>query len=651
MVRYKCFKYICGLIGNAPLYITSLTILIAERQLNIWYKHHGKLTMFSKINMNQKKQHLIVYVVITIVTLAVFWQVSRYNFINFDDNMYVTSNQYVQYGKTPHGLLWAFDIASMKQTGLWNPLVWLSYMFDYRTYGLYAGGYHLTNLIFHILSALLLFWLFHRMTGAIWKSAFVAIFFAIHPLHVESVAWISERKDVLSVFLGLLTLCLYVYYTEKPVIKRYLIVLFCFACALMSKPTVVILPISMILLDYWPLDRILSWKMVTNRQNVTSGFTIPGKEKIIPAFLYNKSSENRFGEIIPSWQLREKTPFFILSMIMLIMTFYPKDNPYAFDLDLQQSPLLPRLANAPVAFLSYLGKTFWPLDLAVFYPFPEHILFWQVSAACLLILLISVAVVVTMKRLPYLFVGWWWYAITIAPVMGIIQISIAAPYAMADRYHYLSSIGLAVIMAWGLPALMSREALRKKIVFPTGIMFLSIMACLSWIQCSYWQDNFTLFRHAITATKNNYLAHGNFARELAQRGKYEEAIAHYNRSILIHSHRASPYYDRGTIYGKHGQYQQAIEDLNQALRLNPNFIKAYNNRGIVYAEMGIYQKALSDFNEAIRLKPDYADAHNNRAFVYFNQNDSISGCRDAQKACLSGNCKTLAWAKDNGYCR
>jgi Tfp pilus assembly protein PilF len=616
--------------------------------------------MLNKINISPDKQKLIVYLILTAVTLAVFWQVNQYDFINFDDNMYVTKNSHIQSGITLDGFRWAF---STKDTGLWNPLVCLSFLFDYQLHGLNAGGYHLTNLILHVMSALLLFWLFNRMTGAIWKSAFVAALFALHPLHVESVAWIAERKDVLSAFFWMLTLCLYVYYTEKPVIRRYLPVLLCFACALMSKPMVVTLPIVMILLDYWPLDRLHSRKIVTNMPEVMSVSTNKGKKKnklkketlkenISPPRV-QKLSEPRIAGIIPLWQLWEKIPFFILSVVLVIITlFYTPDVPDMLaSPDLKQVPFISRLANAPVAFITYLEKTFWPHDMAFFYPFPDQISLWHVLGASLLILIISAAVIVMIKRLPYLFTGWMWFAITIAPVIGIIQISISAPYAMADRYHYLPSIGLAVMMAWGIPALIRSEEIRKKVLFPAGIIFLSSMSLLSWNQCGYWKNSITLYSHALEATKNNYLAHGNFGSELTKEGRDNEALYHYNKAISFYPYRSAPYYDRGTLYAKHGQNQLAIEDLNQALRLNPNYIKAYNNRGIVYKQMAIYQKALEDFNVAIRLKSDYADAYNNRALVYLSQGDTISGCRDARKVCELGNCKLLDAANTRGLCR
>ena len=375
--------------------------------------------MLNKLNINSRKQKLIVYIALTVVTLAVFWQVNHYGFINLDDPVYVMENSHIQSGITLDGFRWAF---SSTYAEFWHPLTWLSLMFDYQLYGLNAGGYHLTNLILHILSALLLFWLFNRMTGTIWRSAFVAAFFALHPLHVESVAWIAERKDVLSAFFWMLTLCLYVYYTEKPVIKRYLPVVFFFACGLMSKSMVVTLPVIMILLDYWPLGRFESQKLEGNPTIVVTG-------KVLLKSLW------------------EKIPFFILSAVFSIITLYAQLNP---SVKHYQFPLGSRLANAPVSFMTYLEKTFVPNHMAVFYPFSFQLPPWQVWGSVFLILFISVVVIMSMRRLPYLFTGWFWYAITLLPVIGIIPVG---GFSMADRYTYLPLIGITVMLAWGIPSL------------------------------------------------------------------------------------------------------------------------------------------------------------------------------------------------------
>jgi hypothetical protein len=577
--------------------------------------------MLNKINISPDRQKLIVYLVLTIVTLAVFWQVNQYGFINFDDDIYITKNNIIQSGITLDGLHWAF---STRYADLWNPLVWLSLMFDYQLHGLNAGGYHLTNLILHLMSTLLLFWLFSRITGAIWKSAFVAALFALHPLHVESVAWIAERKDVLSAFFWMLTLCLYVYYTEKPVIKRYLLVLLCFACALMSKPIVVTLPVIMLFLDYWPLCRLQSRKVMTSMPEVLSVSINQGKKKnklkkedlkknISPPRV-QKLSEPKIAGIIPIWQLWEKIPFFLLSIVMVIITLCNPNTPdmsHATDIK-----IISRLANAPVAFVTYLVKTFWPHDMAIIYPFSEQLPLWQVLGASLLILIITAAVIVMIKRLPYLFAGWMWFSITIAPVIGIIQISRSALYSMADRYHYLPSIGLAVMMAWGIPALIKSEEIRKKLLFPAVIIFLAIMAFISWTQCGYWKNSITLYDHTLKVTDDNCMI----------------------------------YYNRGSAYVTLGNYRHAIEDYNQAIRLDPNYAEAYCNRGIAYDKLGQYQQAIKDCTEAIRLKQDDAISYNVRGYAYLLQGNKELACRDAQKGCTLGECKLLDMAKGNGIC-
>ncbi len=563
--------------------------------------------MLNNIKISPKKQILIVYIALTIVTLAVFRQVNRYDFINIDDGVYITENSHIQTGITLEGVRWAF---STTYAEFWHPLTWLSLMFDYQLHGLNSSGYHLTNLILHIMSTLLLFWLFIRMTGAIWKSAFVAAIFALHPLHVESVAWISERKDVLSVFFWMLTLCLYVYYTEKPVIKRYLPVLFCFACGLMSKPIVVTLPLIMILLDYWPLRRFESRK---------SNWVL--------------------------WQLKEKIPFFILSAVFAIITIYAQVKPTA---NVKYFSLTSRLANASVTFVIYLEKTFWPHDLAVFYPFPGQIPLWQISGAILFIFIISAAVIVKAKQLPHLLAGWLWYAITLLPVIGIIQVGC---HSMADRYTYLPLIGIAVMLTWGIPSLIKSEDIRKKILFPSGIAVLAILAVFTWQQCGYWKNSTILLCHTLQITKDNYLAHNNLGAVLLDGGKTKEAFSHFNEALRLNPDYPIALYNRGTAYYKMGQDQLAIEDFNKAVHLKEDYADAYNNRGNVYLSLGQYQLAIEDFNRAVRLKPNYVEAYYSRAVVYLNQGRRELGCSDAQKACLLGICTILKAAKGKGDCR
>jgi tetratricopeptide (TPR) repeat protein len=675
--------------------------------------------MLSKININSKKQILIVYIVLIVITLVVFWQVNQYNFINVDDDVYVTENSHIHFGITFDGFCWAF---STTYAEFWHPLTWLSLMLDYQLYGLNAGGYHLTNLILHIMSTLLLFWLFNRMTGATWRSAFLAALFALHPLRVESVAWVAERKDVLSAFFWMLTLCLYVYYTEKPVIRRYLLILLSFACGLMSKPMVVTLPIVMILLDYWPLGRLQSQKIGTNlMMDVVPIYTKQRKQKNKSKKVALKKnisppddlrlSEAKIAGIIPLWQLREKIPFFIFSAFFSIITLYAQYNSYI------KHPLQPlgfRIANAPIFFVTYLEKIFWPHDLALHYPYSDQIPVWQILVAALLILVISTTVIIAVKRLPYLLVGWLWYTITILPVIGIIPVG----DPMADRYIYLPSIGIAIMLGWGIPSLIKSDETRKKILFPVGITTLAIMVVLTWQQCGYWKNSITLFNHALRVTKNNAFAHNGRGIAYDKLGQYQLAIKDYNEAIRLKPDLVGAYNNRGNIYDKLGQYQLAIEDFNEAIRLKPDLVGAYNNRGNVFDKLGQYQLAIEDFNEAIRLKPDLALTYNNRGNVHYklgqyqlaiedyneairlkpdlalaynnrgnvynklsqyqlaieDYNEAISlkpdlvlaynnrglaylaqgnknlGCFNAQMSCEMGVCKTLELAKSNGDC-
>jgi hypothetical protein len=547
--------------------------------------------MLNEPTVSASRYKLIVYVVLAVMTLAIFWQVYQFDFINIDDDRYVTKNTYVQSGITLDGILWAFSSISAQY---WHPVTWLSLMFDYQLYGLNAGGYHVTNLILHILSTLLLFWLFHRMTGEIWKSAFVAAIFALHPLRVESVAWVAKRRDVLCILFSILTLCLYVYYTEKPVIKRYLLVFFSFVLALMSKPMAVTLPLIMILLDYWPLRR----------------FDSPSGKSIL-------------------WQLREKTSFFILSCVFSIITIYAHHDPLMKDFSFDS-----RIVNAIVSFVMYLEKTFWPHNLTVLQLFSSQLPTGQVLYSALLIIVISVFVIAAWKRFPYLFIGWLWYTITIFPALGIVQFG---HLALSDHHTYLPSIGIAIMLAWGIPLLFPDENIRKKILIPASIAVTAILAVLTWQQCGYWKNTVELLSRVCLITKNNYVAHNNRGTAYANRGQYQLAIEDFNEAIRLKP-CALYYYNRGSAYDDLGQYQRAIADYNEAILMEQKVYAAYNNRATAYFKQTLAGLIVHD-------------AYNNRAIAYFNQNNTEMGCRDAQKACQLGNCQLLKFAKEKGYCR
>jgi protein O-mannosyl-transferase len=465
----------------------------------------------------------------------------------------------------------------------------------------------------------LLFGLFHRMTGAVWKSAFVAAVFALHPLRVESVAYIAERKDVLSAFFWMLTLYLYVYYTEKPIIRRYLPVLLCFACGLMSKSFVVTLPIIMILLDYWPLGRFQ-----------------PKKGRLI------------------LWQLREKASFFVLSAVFSIMTIYTQYKPYGTSVkQLQQyfPSFSSRIANALVSFVTYLEKTFWPYDLAAFYAFPDQPPVWQVLGVALVIIVISAVVIAAVKRLPYLLVGWLWYTITLIPVLGIIPIVNVSASLIADRYTYLPSIGIGIMLAWGVPFFIKSEDMRKKILFPAGIAILVILSVLTWRQCGYWKNSMELVNHTLQVTKDNYLAHMIRGKAYYVLGQYQRAIADCDEAIRLKPDFAAAYFSRGVAYDNLGQYQSAIADYSETIRLKPDYVPAYKNRGLDYGKyLGQYKNAIEDFNTIIKLQPNYARTYHNRGIAYLAQGNKELGCRDARKACYLGDCELFETAKRQGLC-
>ena len=620
-----------------------------------------------------KKQQWIIYAAIALAVLAVFWQVRVFDFVQLDDNTYVTANPHLRQGLSWEGIRWAFGTTDCE---FWHPLTWLSLLLDFELFGLQAGGYHLTNVLWHLLATLLLFSLFFRMTQALWKCAFVAAFFALHPLHVESVAWISERKDVLSAFFWMLTLYCYVRYTEKPSLKTYLPVFVAFLAALMSKPMVVTLPVVMILLDVWPLNR--------------------GSLKKEALFL----------------QLKEKLPLLMLSGVFSVITLFAQQGRGPRDLAF---PLGLRLANAWVSFVLYLKKTFWPFDLAAFYPFPDHLPALQVVTAALLIILITVAVIASVRRRPFLFVGWFWFGLTLSPVLGIVPIG---DFAMADRFHYLPSIGIALILGWGAPQLIKQDALGKKFLFVTACLFLLGLAVVSHQQTTVWKNDTNLFQHMLRVTKNNYLAYINLGSVLEKEGKIQEAVTCYteainimpnlafgyhkralalaklerytdaleqfNQIISLKPDYADAYLGRGSLYFQFGRYVEAMEDFSAVIRLRPDdyagyfnranalirlgeFSKAledlnqaaarnahdpavYNNRGFLHLQAGRLREAMEDFTQAVRLNPNDAGARNNRAFVLLSLGDAAGGCAEANQACTLGECATLQIAREKSLC-
>jgi len=424
---------------------------------------------------------------------------------------------------------------------------------------------------------------------------------------VESVAWIAERKDVLSGFFWMLTLYGYADYVRRPGRLKYLLMLLAFLAGLMSKSMVVTLPVVMLLLDYWPLRR------------------------------FEAHVENRRFRL-----LAEKVPFFVFSAIFSVITLLARQP-----LTAKNFPLLPRLANVPVSFMTYLEKTFWPVNLAVFYPFTERVVWWQVGAASLVLMVATVVVLMNIKRFPYLFVGWFWYAVVIFPVLGVIQVG---RQGMADRFTYLPLVGIGIMLAWGLPAWLSHGLVRKKILFPAVVVFLALLSLMSWKQCAYWKNGKTLYGHALEVTRNNYLAYNNLGLILFAEGDIHEAIHHYDKALAVCDDDVLIYNNRGKAFLALGQHQRALDDFSRAVLLQPDYADSYGNRGMVYVKLGRYDEALDDLNRAVELVPQSADYLSKRASIYLTWGKIERGCADARAACVRGFCFILNEAQRRKDC-
>ena len=528
------------------------------------------------------------------VTLAVFGQVGSHSFLSFDDNIYITENRYVQSGLTLAGVTWAFTNA---HAALWIPLTWLSHMLDCQLYGLNPMGHHLTSLVFHIASALLLFFVFERMTGALWRSAFVAVLFALHPLHVESVAWAAERKDVLSTFFWMLTMWAYVRYVERPRLNRYLLALLSFASGLLSKPMLVTLPFVLLLLDYWPLGRFQF-----------GGLSADAKPHA-PRPLDTDDQKSNALRLI-----REKAPFFVLCAISCILTIIAARKTGAV-LPLEGYTLGSRITNALVSYVRYVEKMVWPRHLAVLYPL-EILPLWKILGSGLLIVCVSLLVIRAARKLPYCATGWFWYLGTLIPVIGIVQ---AGPQALADRFTYVPMIGLFVMIAWGIPVILTQWRFRKVVLsLSTGLLLLLLMIVTNF-QLKYWQNDITLYEHTLAVTSNNFVIHNNLGVVLAGQGKTQEAVAHYAEALKIRPDYAEAHNNLGAVLARQGKTQEAFAHYAEALRIKPDYARAHYNLGGLLANQGKTQEAIAHFAEALRIKPDYAEAHNNLGVILANQ--------------------------------
>jgi len=559
----------------------------------------------------------MICIFLIVATVLAFWQVNRCDFVGYDDTKYVTDNSHIQHGLTMKGIRWALTTGHEAN---WHPLTWISHMLDVQLFGLNPHRHHLTSLLFHIANVLLLFFVLHRMTKALWQSAFVAALFALHPLHVESVAWVAERKDVLSTFFWILTMGAYCSYVERPGPRRYVPVLIFFALGLMAKPMLVTLPFVLLLLDYWPLGRLE--KKAAEKTQTKTGKPIPpdkrigeygGKNVAIPQEEETKGpgdAEYRRASIASLFW--EKIPLFVLTILSSVVTYIVQQKGGAVA-SVEKFPLGVRAENVFVSYITYFGKTIWPNNLSVFYPYDRLPASWQVLGAVVFFVAMTSAVIWAAKRFPYLTVGWLWYAGTLVPVIGLVQVG---AQARADRYTYVPLIGLFIMAAWVVPEVLAKWRYRRKVLVALSALTLSYFFVLTWTQVEYWQNSLTLFGHALKVTDNNYIAYYNRGNAYAALGNQERAIEDYERALKINPQYAVVYSNRGSLYFKLGNYKQAIEDYDKAIEINPKLASAYNNRGNTYGALGNYRQAITDYDKAIEIDPKLEEAHYNRGNAY-----------------------------------
>jgi Flp pilus assembly protein TadD len=552
--------------------------------------------------------HLAICALLAVAVLVIYWQTLDFMFTNYDDQIYVTENAHVQAGLTVDSAKWAFTSLSGSN---WHPLTWLSHMLDWQMYGNQPGLHHLTNVLIHLLNAILLFLVLSRIAGSVWCSAFVAALFAVHPLHVESVAWVAERKDVLSALFWILTLWAYARYAESRSVKRYLPVLLLFGAGLMAKPMLVTLPFALLLLDFWPLQRLN-------------------------------------GNIVPL--LIEKIPLLALTAASSAVTYMAQQKGGSVA-GLQAMPFDLRVSNAIISYVTYIGRMFWPLQLAIFYPHArEAFPGWLVAGSALILLALTAFAISQWKNRPYVTVGWFWYVGTLVPVIGLVQVG---EQASADRYTYIPLIGLFVGIAWLVPALFPRKAepgperrprkseavtaaigKREISLAVTAAVVIIALTAAARVQTGYWRDSITLFSHALDVTTDNEVAHNNLGIALADAGRNEEAREQYQEALRISPTEPDANYNLGIALAGQARYKEAVEYFQKSLKSRPNYPKALDNLGNALAKLGHIDKAAECYRKSLELNPDSAKAHNNLASALSEQgklDEAVSEFRQALK--------------------
>jgi Flp pilus assembly protein TadD len=523
----------------------------------------------------------VLCLVLAAITFAVFGQTAGFAFVNYDDNIYVYDNPVVEKGFSLKGFVWALTCGEI---GHWHPLTWLTHMADCQIYGLWAGGHHLTNVALHTAAAVLLFLALREMTGSLWRSAFVAAVFAIHPLRVESVAWIAERKDVLSGVFFVLTLWAYARYARRPSVGRYVVVAAGYGLGLLCKNTLVTLPFVLLLLDWWPLHRLTR-------------------------------------DVV-----KEKIPLFLLSVGSCLTTFLVPEKTFSPD----QTPFLERIANAVVSYGIYVRQMVVPAGLAIPYlNAPSGVPFWEVALVFVLLAAISISVLACRKGHPYLLVGWLWYLGMLVPAIGFVQISY---YAHADRYTYLPGIGLVLAGTWAVGDWSAGWKHRRAVLGGLMAAVLGALMVCAWIQTGYWKDSATLWTHTLACTTDNYVAHSNLGNALLQKGRVDEAITHYQSAVQIDPRYADAQFNLGNAFLQKGRADQAISQYQKALEIQPDFAAAHLNLGNGFSQQGRMDQAISQYQKALEINPDDEKAHNNLGNAFLQKGNVSQAITHFQQA-------------------
>ncbi len=517
-----------------------------------------------------------VCICLALLTWAVFGQTLRHDFVNYDDPRYVYQNTRITNGLNIAGIAWAFTHIHAEN---WHPLTTITHMLDCQLYGLRANGHHSTNVLLHTIGVILLFIVLRQMTGAFWQSAFVAAVFAIHPLHVESVGWIAERKDVLSGVFFMLTLLAYLHYTRAPSIGRYFTVALVVALGLMSKPMLVTLPFVLLLLDYWPLGRFETHRSNTGR-------------RLLQLVL-------------------EKIPLIALSAVSSIVTFLAQRGAIGWT---EQLPVSARISNALVAYVVYLRQMFWPAGLAVFYPHPENRLpVLEISLAFIVLVGITAAAFVFRKKAPYIVTGWLWYLGMLVPVIGLVQVGWQGH---ADRYTYLPQIGLYVAVTWAVTDLTRSWRFQRMALGVAALIVVGVLSWRGWLQTSYWRDSETLFTHALAVTSNNDVALNNLGIIFLEKGQLDDAISKLQAAIDLRPENAPAHDNLAKALLKKGQVAEAMVHYRKFLEIEPENIEARNTLGTALIQQGHLKEAIDQWQDALARQPDNGNAASNLAWVF-----------------------------------